>query len=98
MSMKTAQCSLSLLKLIWRLEQHEIEFYGDEWLGIEDQSACDGHEMARILKKRTFPFSAKEPGLTLAELTRLDALADRLELHRLENCRYFKILSQYQQI
>ena len=41
-------------------------------------------ESARILKELTFPFSAKEPDLPQDEMTRLDALADQLELVRLQ--------------
>ena len=67
-----------------RLEQYEMEFYDDELLASDDAGVSNDDEMARILKELTFPFSSKEPDLTAEELTRLDALADRLELDRLE--------------
>ena len=68
-----------------RLEQYEMEFYDDEFLVSDDSGANDDCEMARILQELTFPYSSKEPDVTAAELTRLDALADQLELKRLEN-------------
>ena len=67
-----------------RLEQYEMEFYDDELLVSDDSEANDDGEMARILQELTFPYSSKEPDVTAAELTRLDALADQLELKRLE--------------
>lgn len=69
-----------------RLEQYDIEFYHDEWLAVEDQQ-CNDDEMALILKELTFPFSAREPDVPPDELTRFDALADKLELHRLEKLK-----------
>lgn len=50
----------------------------------EGTGANDDAEMAKILQVLTFPFSSKEPDLTAAELTRLDSLADQLELKRLD--------------
>ena len=67
-----------------RLEQYEMEFYDDEFLVSDDSGANDDCEMARILQELTFPYRSKEPDVTAAELTRLDALADQLELKRLE--------------
>ena len=67
-----------------RLEQYEMEFYDDEFLVSDDLEANDDREMACILQELTFPYSSKEPDVTAAELTRLDALADQLELKRLE--------------
>jgi len=68
-----------------RLEQYEMKFYDDEFLVSDDSEANDDCEMARILQELTFPYSLKEPDVTAAELTRLDALADQLELKRLES-------------
>ena len=54
------------------------------FLVSDDLEANDDREMACILQELTFPYSSKEPDVTAAELTRLDALADQLELKRLE--------------
>ena len=52
----------------------------DEQLAADDSDA----QTALVLKELTFPFSAKEPDLPQDEMTRLDALADQLELMRLQ--------------
>ena len=48
------------------------------WLTADDAN------MSKIMDQLTFPHSAKEPELSADELLRLDALADQLELQRLE--------------
>lgn len=70
--------------MIWIDWNNEIEFHNDELLAVDDASACSSADMAKSLEQPNFPFSAKEPNLLLEELTRLDALADQLELQRLE--------------
>ena len=52
----------------------------DEQLAADDSDA----QTALVQKELTFPFSAKEPDLPQDEMTRLDALADQLELMRLQ--------------
>ena len=69
-----------------KLEQYEFEFYDDELLATDGSDSSDSTELSKMIGQLTFPFSskAKEPELSDAELTKLDALADRVELDRLE--------------
>ena len=45
---------------------------------------ADDAKMSKIMDQLTFPHSVKKPELSADELLRLDALADQLELQRLE--------------
>jgi len=67
-----------------RMEKYELEFYDDQFLHEDDPSSMEDANMAKIMEQLTFPHSAKEPELIADELLRLDALADQLELQRLE--------------
>ena len=67
-----------------KLEQYEFEFYDDELLATDGSDTTDSTELSKMIGQLTFPFSSKEPELSDAELTKLDALADRVELDRLE--------------
>ena len=67
-----------------RLEKYEMEFYDDEFLQADDNSLTTDSNMSEIIKQLTFPYTAKEPELSADELMKLDALADQLELQRLE--------------
>ena len=62
----------------------QFEFYDDELLATDGSNTDESVELAKMMGQLTFPFSSKEPELSDAELTKLDALADRVELHRLE--------------
>eukprot|EP00435_Cladocopium_sp_Y103_P070046 s334_g34.t1 len=65
-----------------RLEAYDLESFDDEFLAEEDVS--NEANMTTVLAELTFPYSPKEPDLSPEELMRLDALADQLELQRLE--------------
>ena len=67
-----------------RLDKCEMEFYDDEFLQADDSSLTTDSNMSEIIKQLTFPYTAKEPELSADELMKLDALADQLELQRLE--------------
>jgi len=67
-----------------RMEKYELEFYDDQFLHEDDPSSMEDANMAKIMEQLTFPHSEKEPELSADELLRLDALADQLELQRLE--------------
>ena len=62
------------------------------FLDVQPATNDPDAESARILKELTFPFSAKEPDLPQDEMTRLDALADQLELVRLQKLQVLQSL------
>ena len=73
-----------------RLEQYDLEFYDDELLAAEDNVFDDDAAMKQMIEQLTFPYSAKEPDVSPEELTRLDGLADQLELQRLQKLHVLK--------
>ena len=73
-----------------RLEQYDLEFYDDELLTAEDNVFDDDAAMKQMIEQLTFPYSAKEPDVSPEELTRLDGLADQLELQRLQKLHVLK--------
>ena len=64
-----------------------MEFYDDQFLHEDDPCLIGDADMSKITEQLTFPHSAKEPELSADELSRLDALADQLELQRLERLK-----------
>ena len=66
------------------MEKYDMEFYDDQFLHEDDPCLVSDANMSKIMEQLTFPHSAKEPELSADELLRLDALADQLELQRLE--------------
>jgi len=66
------------------MEKYDMEFYDDQFLHEDDPCLVSDANMSKIMERLTFPHSAKEPELSADELLRLDALADQLELQRLE--------------
>ena len=60
---------------------------------------ADDAKMSKIMDQLTFPHSVKKPELSADELLRLDALADQLELQRLNFrgwsvCKFYRALMQ----
>ena len=66
------------------MEKYDMEFYDDQFLHEDDPCLVSDANMSTIMEQLTFPHSAKEFELSADELLRLDALADQLELQRLE--------------
>ena len=64
-----------------KLEQYDMEFYDDEYLQSSNDSDAD---IQAALKELTYPYGPHEPELDADELCRLDALADQVELRRLQ--------------
>ena len=67
------------------LEKYEMEFYDDELLERSGNSTTDDDaQVAKLIEQLTFPYTSKEPNLPAEELMALDAIADQVELQRLE--------------
>ena len=64
-----------------------MEFYDDQFLHEDDPCLIGDADMSKITEQLTFPHPAKEPELCADEFFLLDALADQLELQRLERLK-----------
>ena len=66
------------------MEKYDMEFYDDQFFQEDDPCLAGDANMSKTMNQLTFPHPAKEPEVSADELLRLDALADQLELQRLE--------------
>ena len=79
------------LLTIKRLEEYELNF--NDWQDDDSGDPVSPDEK-RIIEHLTFPYTKHEPDVSPDELTRLDALADSMEVKRLVKMHVLEAVEQ----